>query len=173
MVSASYSPPDVQNDLLRDFVGCSFLLLLVNGALLALCRRWIGKCKWARPQNECTQLVTRTIETPILSLRAGRFFFGVTNTCTTRGAQLAFGKNHIVSPQTLRGRAKTQPPRAGCPRDVRYELRSKSGYHLKNIAWGLISIPKLRLDILTEREGTECLTCILWMCSLIFYSILF
>ena len=101
--------------------------LLGNGALLAPCRRWIGKCKCARPQNECTQLVTRTIETPILSLRAGRFFFGVTNTYTTRGAQLAFGKNHIVSPQTLRGRAKTQPPGAGFPRDVRDELRSKSG----------------------------------------------
>ena len=103
------------------------LLLLVNGALLALCRRWIGKCKWARPQNECTQLVTRTIETPILSLRAGRDFFGVTNTCTTRGAQLAFGKTPLRRPQTLRGRAKTQPPGAGCPRDVRDELRSKSG----------------------------------------------
>ena len=88
-------------------------------------------------------------ETPILSLRAAWRFSGVANPCTTRGAQLAFGKNHIVSPQTLRGRAKTQPPRAGCPRDVRYELRSKSGYHLNNVAWGLISIPKLRLDILT------------------------
>ena len=102
-------------------------LLLVNGALLAPCRRWIGKCKWARPQNECTQLVTRTIETPILSLRAGRDFFGVTNTCTTRGAQLAFGKTPLRRPQTLRGRAKTQPPGAGFPRDVRDELRSKSG----------------------------------------------
>ena len=104
-----------------------FAHLLANGALLALCRRWIGKCKWARPQNECTQLVTRTIETPILSLRAGRDFFGVTNTCTTRGAQLAFGKTPLRRPQTLRGRAKTQPPGAGCPRDVRDELRSKSG----------------------------------------------
>ena len=27
-------------------------LLLANGALLAPCRRWIGKCKCARPQNE-------------------------------------------------------------------------------------------------------------------------
>ena len=91
----------------------------------------------------------RFIEPPILSLRAARRFFAHPKRRTTRGAQLAFGKNHIVSPQTLRGRAKTQPPRAGCPRDVRYELRSKSGYHLKNVAWGLISIPKLRLDILT------------------------
>ena len=44
--------------------------LLANGALLAPCRRWIGKCKWARPQNEFTQLATRMRETPILSLRA-------------------------------------------------------------------------------------------------------
>ena len=148
-------------------------LLLVNGALLAPCRRWIGKCNYSRPQNEQHQLELRIIETPILSLRAAPCFFGNSNSCTMEIAQLAFGKTPLRRPQTLRGRAKTQPPRAGCPRDVRYELRSKSGYHLKNIAWGLISIPKLRLDILTEREGTECLTCILWMCSLIFYSILF
>ena len=31
-------------------------LLLVNGALLAPCRRWIGKCKCARPQNEFTRM---------------------------------------------------------------------------------------------------------------------
>jgi len=64
-------------------------------------------------------------ETPILSLRAARRFSGVANPCTTRGAQLAFGKNHIVSPQTLRGRAKRSPRaaaarqrqgRAGCQR---------------------------------------------------------
>ena len=42
-------------------------LLLANGALLAPCRRWIGKCKWARPQNEQHQLVLRLIETRILS----------------------------------------------------------------------------------------------------------
>ena len=42
-------------------------------------------------------------------------------------AQLAFGKTPLRRPQTLRGRAKTQPPGAGCPRDVRDELRSKSG----------------------------------------------
>ena len=30
--------------------------LLANGALLAPCRRWIGKCKWARPQNEFTRM---------------------------------------------------------------------------------------------------------------------
>ena len=101
--------------------------LLANGALLAPCRRWIGKCKWARPQNEQHQLVLRLIVTRILSACAARRFFGNTNPCTTRGALLAFGKNHLVSPQTLRGRAKTQPPGAGCPRDVRDELRSKSG----------------------------------------------
>ena len=77
--------------------------------------------------------MTRTIETPILSLRAGRVFLGVTNPCTTRGAQLAFGKTPLRRPQTLRGRAKTQPPRAGCPRDVRDELRSKFGCHRPNI----------------------------------------
>ena len=102
-------------------------LLLVNGALLAPCRRWIGKCKWARPQNEQHQLELRIVETPILSLRAAPRFFGNSNSCTTRGAQLAFGKTPLRRPQTLRGRAKTQPPRAGCPRDVRDELQSKSG----------------------------------------------
>ena len=86
--------------------------LLGNGALLAPCRRWIGKCKWARPQNEQHQLVLRLIVTRILSACAARRFFGNTNPCTMEIAQLAFGKNHIVSPQTLRGRAKTQPPRA-------------------------------------------------------------
>ena len=51
--------------------------LLANGALLAPCRRWIGKCKWARPQNECRYMGTRIIEPPILLLRAARRFFGV------------------------------------------------------------------------------------------------
>ena len=74
-----------------------------------------------------------TIEPPILSLRAARRFFAHPKRRTTRGAQLAFGKNHIVSPQTLRGRAKTQPPGAGCPRDIRDELRSKFGRHRPNI----------------------------------------
>ena len=103
------------------------LLLLVNGALLAPCRRWIGKCKCARPQNEQHQLVLRLIETRILSACAARRFFGNTNPCTMEIAQLAFGKTPLRRPQTLRGRAKTQPPGAGCPRDVRDELRSKSG----------------------------------------------
>ena len=62
-----------------------------------------------------------SIETPILSLRAARHFLDQPKRRTTRGAQVAFGKNNIVSPQTLRGRAKTQPPRAGCPRDVMNE----------------------------------------------------
>ena len=58
-----------------DRVGVT--LLLANGALLAPCRRWIGKCKWARPQNECRYMGTRIIEPPILLLRAARRFFGV------------------------------------------------------------------------------------------------
>ena len=106
---------------------CRLALLLVNGALLASCRRWIGKCKCARPQNEQHQLELRLIETRILSACAARRFFGNTNPCTARGAQLAFGKTPLRRPQTLRGRAKTQPPGAGCLRDVRDELRSKSG----------------------------------------------
>ena len=103
------------------------VLLLANGALLAPCRRWIGKCNYSRPQNEQHQLELRIIETPILSLRAAPCFFGNSNSCTMEIAQLAFGKTPLRRPQTLRGRAKTQPPGAGCPRDVRDELRSKSG----------------------------------------------
>ena len=103
------------------------LYLLANGALLAPCRRWIGKCKCPRPQNEQHQLVLRLIVTRILSACAARRFFGNTNPCSMEIAQLAFGKTPLRRPQTLRGRAKTQPPGAGCPRDVRDELRSKSG----------------------------------------------
>ena len=122
------NPPDVLKPNLNHYK-----YLLGNGALLAPCRRWIGKCKCARPQNEFTQLATRMRETPILSLRAAWRFSGVANPCSTRGAQLAFGKTPLRRPQTLRGRAKTQPPGAGCPRDVRDELRSKFGCHRPNI----------------------------------------
>ena len=102
--------------------------VLAIGAKPLVCLWLICSLRCPRPQNEQHQLVLRLIETRILSACAARRFFGNTNPCTTRGAQLAFGKTPLRRPQTrLRGRAKTQPPGADCPRDVRDELRSKSG----------------------------------------------
>ena len=72
-------------------------------------------------------------ETPILSLRAAWRFSGVANPCTTRGAQLAFGKNHFDALKRYAGAPKRSPRAPAARATSGTSCCRRAGCHRPNI----------------------------------------